>query len=435
MRMPVASRISRLRPLLAALVLAACAAAPVTSPSAGTASPPSTAGTYELGDAPDPAFPSLLASNGARTLDPSRFWLGTLEAPGATVEPDAKIIDRDERDDGLINVLATAGMVAVAFQAAKSPSAPAGIVYFNLLADTDGNGRWQGVLGPAGPVDEWIVANRMINLGPGETATIETDVPLVGGNLEVWLRATLTDAPISGQDWDGTGQFAQGEIEDHHLGPDDAWGLECDPDPLVIEHGTTGFIAVIDPSGTAMQVQVKNVTGGIGSDDPAGNDVSVTPGLLLGPFGVDVESTRVHGIPGQPFSVTYSIDLSVSGSLGVKTLTCLATVRHAAPEEPVVTTHDGARITYLGPLTTTSGGTLAATFLVTGIVAGPVTTPLFATIGDPPSDPLAGHGHGVPDGNGRVTIPLEVRWPPGLTKLYISWLGVVYEVTPITITQ
>ena len=53
----------------------------------------------DFGDAPDPKFPSLLISNGARHYDVVTAWFGE----DVDSELDSKQVDNDRRDDGLIS--------------------------------------------------------------------------------------------------------------------------------------------------------------------------------------------------------------------------------------------------------------------------------------------------------------------------------------------
>ncbi|MDP2993802.1 MAG: hypothetical protein Q8N46_01630 [Anaerolineales bacterium] len=182
-------------------------------------------GELDFGDAPDPSYPSLLASNGARTHDLTAFWLGFPDLPPSS-ETDANIVDRDELDDGLIRSFATAGKVFVTFQVVKSGEAASGVVYFNLLADANNDGQWEDIVGAGGAVQEWVVRNFELTLNPGDERTIDASIPLVGGNLELWIRAMVTDKPVPEgnfpQGWDGTYPFgddkAVGEVEDYYFG-------------------------------------------------------------------------------------------------------------------------------------------------------------------------------------------------------------------------
>ncbi len=60
--------------------------------------------TPDFGDAPDPTYPTLKASNGGRSLFIGREWLGSNPTGQTTTswEWEAKVIDRDVPDDGLI---------------------------------------------------------------------------------------------------------------------------------------------------------------------------------------------------------------------------------------------------------------------------------------------------------------------------------------------
>ncbi len=200
---------SRLRSVIALLIISSFAC---NLPSQVT---PTSARTLiaDYGDAPDPNFPSLLASRGAHTLDITQFWLGNTQEPSATTEPDAKIVDRDEFDDGLERVTAQGSAMLLTFRAVKSRSASEGVVYFNLLADLNADGKWQGG-------NEWVTINKEIRLAPGASEIIETQLASFASQ-NFWIRATLTDKPVDAaafsNGWDGTGEFAKGEVEDYRF--------------------------------------------------------------------------------------------------------------------------------------------------------------------------------------------------------------------------
>ena len=168
----------------------------------------------DYGDAPDPNFPSLLASRGAHTLDITQFWLGNTQEPSATTEPDAKIVDRDELDDGLERVTTQGSAMLLAFRAVKSRNASEGVVYFNLLADLNADGKWQGQ-------NEWVTINKEIRLAAGASEIIEARLTSLFASKNFWIRATLTDKPVDASafpnGWDGTGEFAKGEVEDYRF--------------------------------------------------------------------------------------------------------------------------------------------------------------------------------------------------------------------------
>jgi len=376
--------------ILIVLGFTGCCGLPIPPAAAPTPTPLQPA-LFDFGDAPDPTFPTLFASNGARTLDPSQFWLGSLGAPGATLEQEAQIIDNDQQDDGLIEVLVE-NKVNLVFQAAKSPQAQAGVVYFNLLADENGDGRWQdfslplpeGSFPTSSPLDssvdqnrmtpvrnftEWVVVNQPVTLAPGETTTIKAEVLEAGGNLQVWLRAALTDSPIDvSPRWDGTGQFQQGEIEDHRIGPEYTYDVSCDPNPLNLLHGVEGQLNLIDSPPTATDMKVTHKAGEMGPcGDPPAQFLAVDPApgeLAAGklwlnfddvnnnPRGIKVEGTNHPFTTPCGNTLTYWIDFMVKGPLGVATGQCKVIVSHPAVAAPPPTTYPAPippTITYAPP--------------------------------------------------------------------------------------
>lgn len=304
-------------------------------------------GSNDFGDAPDPSFPTRLATNGARTRDGSKFWLGPLSAP-PSMEADAKVTDRDD-DNGLVRQVATAGRVLITFRAAMSQSATARTAYFNVLADTNGDGRWEDFIGPDGQaVSEWVVQNRTVTLSPGQEQPLEADFPETRGNLEVWFRGMLTDTPIA---WStsayGTGSYDQGEVEDYRVQASQAWNAACFPNPLVLEHGQNGNItlAFSDMPGPGTEFTVKSTAGD--QQDPPGAEIQVAalgaPGAAADPgfsllklFGPDISVTSTKVDPG-PRTVSYTIETVVKQP-GVReeTVKCGVTVTHP-PGEPIVT--------------------------------------------------------------------------------------------------
>ncbi len=202
--------LSRLRIVIALLIISSFAC---NFPPQATPTPAARTLIADYGDAPDPNYPSLLASRGAHTLDITPFWLGNTQEPSATTEPDAKIVDRDELDDGLERVTAQGSAMLLTFRAVKSRTASEGMVYFNLLADLNGDGRWQGQ-------NEWVTINKEIQLAPGASEIVEARLASFTSQ-NFWIRVTLTDKPVDAaafpNGWDGTGEFAKGEVEDYRF--------------------------------------------------------------------------------------------------------------------------------------------------------------------------------------------------------------------------
>jgi hypothetical protein len=86
------------------------------------------------------------------------------------------------------------------------------------------DGRWRGTA--AGGEPEWVVKNFPVNVAPGNTETITTDAFAYSNGWLLtptsWMRTVLSREPISAdkylsEGWDGSGEFAFGEVEDYFL--------------------------------------------------------------------------------------------------------------------------------------------------------------------------------------------------------------------------
>ena len=96
--------------------------------------------------------------------------------------------------------------------------APSGTRFVNVLMDMNMNGRWEGTSTHPG---EWVISNEPVFVPPGGSTTFTSDPFGFGASegfgripRDWWTRATITDQPISGSPWDGSGQFSTGETED-----------------------------------------------------------------------------------------------------------------------------------------------------------------------------------------------------------------------------
>lgn len=412
-------------------------ATPDVPPVGPTPEEPGTTG-LDFGDAPDPSFPSLLASDGARA-GVGAFWLGQLAFP-PTGEIDAKVVDQDELDDGLIQLLVTPGKALVSFQAVLVEASEVRVVYFNLLADVNRDGQWKAFQGAAGTIQEWAVVNLELSLNPGESREIATEFPSLGPGPDLWFRATLTSTPVEAADWDGTGPFEEGEIEDYRIPPgtSEDWNLDCEPDLLVLFHddppGTINFVqaaGVVAPA----TYQVVAAIGPVGLfPDPFAQEIDVMPapdpfGVPAAfPGGISVTSLEIHG---PQHSKSYEIVVRLKGPGRVETEKCIVDVLHWDPW-PAVQVDDDT-VSYNGPAQVRSGGTLRARFQVTDANGRPAQGEFFATLGNPPGDKRASHASGQLDAEGRITVELPVNWPPGVTVLHFSWRGQVFEIAQIEV--
>lgn len=187
----------------------------------------------EYGDAPDPTYPSLFASQGPYHLIVTEERIGTSPVSTTTVETDALVPDGDF-DDGVIRLRRTlvgglpvnVGYVTVPITI--NGTADNQIRYLNVVVDLNQDGNWQVYsLGGRTTQQEWIVRNLAIFTEPGTSVNISVPFVLLDTSViptdQIWTRATLTteiiDLTIFGlAGWNGTGPvggFLRGETEDH----------------------------------------------------------------------------------------------------------------------------------------------------------------------------------------------------------------------------
>lgn len=225
---------NRLLPLLALALLIGCSG-PQSGPGVP---PPGSAPSGDYGDAPDGGptnypepftqtglFPSLFSSNGARTLQVDQASLG----PTISEEVDADDpadpdggpnLTNSDRDDGLVDFFITLSAIppptTLSVDVVGPPGSQGGTFYINAVIDLNMDGEWGGQ-GANGEL-EWVVQNQPVQVSAGNTTSF-TSPPFgfSNGNLlpdGAYMRIALTKETVSGN-WDGTGEFSAGEIEDH----------------------------------------------------------------------------------------------------------------------------------------------------------------------------------------------------------------------------
>lgn len=240
------------------------------------------------------------------------------------------------------------------------------------------------------------------------------------------------------------------------------YGVTCDPAVLEMVHGETKTIAIADTGGVGRVTEftIGTVTGTTGDSDASEINVSQQPapndGWSALPGQIQVVSTAVDG---PERTESYLINIIVGGGRGTQNITggniwCQVNVKHLEPtptpsytatmtltptatstptKPPYIVTGSGYRVQFIGPWQAQTDGTLPASFQVIGPDNLPAQGTFYATLGDPPSDPMATHANGQLDQYGRITLVLNVNWPPGTTKLYFNFDNATYEVGEITI--
>lgn len=215
------------------------------------------AGDY--GDAPDgkPIFPGANgetasfptnSKDGARVLDVNKAWMGS----AGTVErgandpsdPDGRPNLEYDKDDGLDEMFIRQehGKTQAELALDLATAEPNGAFFLNVLVDLDGDGSWGGAA--AGGEEEWAIQNQAVRF-EGKTRTRVELGPFAfanGGKVpaRAWMRVALTDVMVP-KGWDGSGQFAAGEIEDYLVELPDAPLVDVDCQNPDTGSGAWGF--------------------------------------------------------------------------------------------------------------------------------------------------------------------------------------------------
>jgi PKD repeat protein len=208
---------------------------------APVASSASNAPSGDYGDAPDgqvelyygitARFPTLFNTTNSHFGRPGGHTLNVGEETlGLNVSAEVDALDPSDPDgvpnlvdadsDERIYAIMEGTKARLAFTVSVSSNAPDMTRYANALIDFDQSGNWS--TGNYGV--EWVVVNLGINVDPGDSETIITPEFSWGNQLlpptEVWMRLALTRAEVDESlfanvgGWDGSGQYAYGEIED-----------------------------------------------------------------------------------------------------------------------------------------------------------------------------------------------------------------------------
>jgi hypothetical protein len=163
--------------------------------------------SYDFGDAPDPLYPTLAASNGARHLIGGPLWLGTVVDPEPDGQPTANADGDDlnllypgapDDEDGVLFAYALIGGKSSMMQVIASASG-----FIDLWIDWNGNGSWADL-------GDNVLSHYAVTPGPNY---ITIGVPAVTFTGSTKTRVRLSSAgylPPTG--------FAQdGEVEDHDV--------------------------------------------------------------------------------------------------------------------------------------------------------------------------------------------------------------------------
>jgi parallel beta-helix repeat protein len=175
----------------------------------------------EYGDAPDPTYPTLSASDGARhnPTDTECIGLKITNGDWKETEPDARVPNSDTFDDGVRNIpiVVNNSSQTVTFEVTDI-LAPSSNLTVNILIDLNRDGDWNDL-------QEHVVVNQKIITTSQEQVVISQPFSTTGASQgSTWLRITLTRHNISNTPWDGTMHgyartipFEYGETEDWNI--------------------------------------------------------------------------------------------------------------------------------------------------------------------------------------------------------------------------
>lgn len=167
----------------------------------------------DFGDAQDPSYPSYLRNNGARHFITDFEWLGK----NVTVENDAKVMDLDEYDDGVVfNIIPNSTSSAEITLTVWNRNAfswegsqrydPNKLLYVNGWIDFNNDSAWsenEHVFSIAEDVTTWDSNSK--------TVRVEFNTPEFN-NTQVWARIRLD---YNENITTPTGSAVFGEVEDH----------------------------------------------------------------------------------------------------------------------------------------------------------------------------------------------------------------------------
>lgn len=271
--------------------------------------PDGTATGYPAAYAQVGAFPTLFASNGARTRDTGHAVLGT----SASMERDAddpsdpdgmpNLTNKDS-DNGINDFFITLNAIPVTadlFVDVTTPqTAQGGAYYLNVLIDLDMDGTWGGTA--AGNEPEWVIKNYAVTAVSGSTLTIHPPSFAYGNGMvlpdNTFMRIALTSEQVTGSDWDGSGEFKKGEIEDH---------IVSIPDMKILNVNCGGpYTVPPPPPNMAIWCTVTNMGSLGGTFDYQLSPLTAGPRINVAPFTANPIAIGVYPANTALFRVTAS---------------------------------------------------------------------------------------------------------------------------------
>lgn len=242
-------------------------------------------------------FPTLFANNGARVLNLDGAVIGTTvsaeldaddpaDPDGATNFEQANAQTECDAAKVLSTILhSIPPQTRIGFPVSVPEGNTGGTYFANVLIDLNMDGQWSGGA-------EWVVKNKEISLVPGQQLFVNSDFfTMTNGDLipvGAWGRVALTTEQISGTEWDGSGEFTRGEIEDFFVPDTDDCprllqvSFDRNP-PIYPQGGANGSIFIdnvhpADPSGATFTWVLTRLLGNININPAGPGNGEVGPG-------------------------------------------------------------------------------------------------------------------------------------------------------------
>lgn len=157
------------------------------------------------------------------------------EDPLPNIDPFLDIANQDSICDGLLTDSMTVDSkerLKIIVKALAETEA-----YLNVLCDWNHDGKWGGAEDKNGTQNgarEWAVQNQKLQLKPVLNAIWSDEFPTGHWTSPCWVRINLSLEKVNEADWDGSGEFEYGEVEDYLIDMKYNSGVAPDLGELII---------------------------------------------------------------------------------------------------------------------------------------------------------------------------------------------------------
>ena len=249
----------------------------------------------DWGDAPDPSYPTLLASNGARHTIVAGFYLGAGVDAEADGQPDATATGDDgDGNDDEDGVVFTSALVPGTSASVDVTASLAGVL--DAWIDFDGNGSWTDA-------GEKVFDGEALSSGINSLSVTVPATASIGGTA---ARFRFTSGGVA----DPTGLASDGEVEDLQVAieiPSISVTKTASPTSVAEPGGSVAFTVQVDNTGTA-SVSLASLVDDVHGDLNGQGDCAVPQTVAVSGFYQCIFSVTLSGNAG--FSETDTVTAS-----------------------------------------------------------------------------------------------------------------------------